>query len=144
MSHKKESEMTVGDLIKLLALSKQKMPVMVQTPQGRYRITGTSDEHQGLPFKRVYIDTEEAERFDVESKAKNVYEYYQKVFGPEPVHDAGTVGLKDYSMTSHCGRECKKIIDKAKELLDICDTHPHVVDNIRAGVLAAVEVVCFG
>lgn len=76
--------------------------------------------------------------------AENVYEYYREVLSINPVHDIGTEGLKRFPMSSHCGRECKKIIDKAKELLDLCDTHTHVVDNIRRGVTAAVEIICFG
>jgi len=76
--------------------------------------------------------------------ATNVYDYWKAVMHIEPKHDSGTIGLKDFPMDSHCGIECKKIIDKTIELLEICDTHPHVVDPIKSGALTAVEIICFG
>jgi len=79
-----------------------------------------------------------------EKAASNVYDYFTMVLGEEPLRDAGTKGLREYSIDSNCGQECKKIIDKAQELLAICDSHTDVVRNIRKGVCAAVEVICFG
>lgn len=76
--------------------------------------------------------------------AENVYEYYAETLNRKPFRAERTDGLKECTMDTYCGQECKKIIDTARVLLDMCDTHPHVVDNIHRGVTAAVETICFG
>lgn len=79
--------------------------------------------------------------------ATNVYEYYQGKFGVAPDRTDGGEpidGLKEFPIDSHCGVVSRDIIDKAGELLALCDPHRDVVDPIRAAVLAAVEIVCFG
>lgn len=79
------------------------------------------------------------------SPPKNVYEYWTWIFNEEPHHDAGTVGLKDYPMTSHCGKECKKVIDKAKEFIDLCrPIQPAIESSIKEDALQMIEVICFG
>lgn len=73
----------------------------------------------------------------------DVAEYWEIVFHksiPAPHAEHYT----EYTMDTHCGQVCKVIIDQAALLLAICDTHPHVVDNILKGTEAACSVVCFG
>ena len=52
--------------------------------------------------------------------------------------------LKNFPLDTECGRICQDIIDRARDLLAICDTHPHVVVPIRNATLCAVQIVCFG
>lgn len=56
--------MIVKELIEMLQLSPLDKEVFVQTVDGRFEITGTSDHHQGIEFKRLMIDTVCIERFE--------------------------------------------------------------------------------
>jgi len=113
----------------------------VSTRFGRlFRVDGTD---QAFSTKKA------AEEFAELRAARpvNVYEYFHAtLIDPKECEtfDAGTQGLTEYKMDSHCGRECKKIIDKSAELLAICDSHSHVVKHIATGTLIAVEIICFG
>jgi hypothetical protein len=57
LPRKGTSKMIVQQLIELLQLSPRDMVVRVQTVDGRFDITGTSDNHQGIPFTELMIDT---------------------------------------------------------------------------------------
>jgi hypothetical protein len=74
--------------------------------------------------------------------AKNVDEYFAETFNKPPTHDESD--LKEYSLDSHCGIECKKIIDAAAKLAAMCDSHSDVVNPLLQAVTAAIEIVCFG
>lgn len=61
--------------------------------------------------------------------------------------DADTEGESNphnWPIESHCGQECKKIIDATVEFLKLLDPHPSVVRPIEEGAKAAMEVICFG
>ena len=74
-------------------------------------------------------------------KATNVFEYFEEVFHVPPTKYSNVSdGLNEYAMSTHCGKECEKIINRAHALLVICDTHEHVVEPIQKGTLTACEI----
>jgi hypothetical protein len=81
------------------------------------------------------------------STAKNVAEIFEETLGVKVAKYENidfADGLKEFPADSHCGRVCHDICTKAKELLDLCDTHEMIVDNILKGVTTAIGIVCFG
>jgi len=80
------------------------------------------------------------------AKANNVWEYYIATLCKKTLvtDDGAGSDWREFTMDTHCGKECKKIVDKAAELLKMCDPHPDVVKPIQKGVLTAIEIICFG
>ncbi len=72
----------------------------------------------------------------------NVKTYYEALFNERTLPEDSW--FDSFQLDSHCGIVCRQIMDKANELLSLCDPHPEVVDNIHRGVIAAMEIVCFG
>jgi hypothetical protein len=85
-----------------------------------------------LPF--IYVECKGEVR---RPKASGyLYDYFKDNLGVAPSDDT----LVSLPCDSQCGRDCIKVIDAAVALLAVCDKHPDVVENIMAGVNAAVEV----
>lgn len=77
-----------------------------------------------------------------EAAATNIWDYFFQTLGVNlPTNDAE---LDQWALDSVCGQSSVKIIDCAKALLDVCDPHPEVRNNILQGVTTAIEIVCFG
>lgn len=54
---------------------------------------------------------------------------------------AADLGLADFPLDSHCGKECKKIIDGIKIA---ARTLGYMPSETKDWVRTAVEVICFG
>jgi hypothetical protein len=72
--------------------------------------------------------------------SSSVFEYFTRRLGVPP--NDGT--LQGLGIDTPCGKDCVTIIDRAVDLLAVCDPHPDVREPVLNAVNAAVEIAWRG
>lgn len=79
----------------------------------------------------------------VGKKAENVSQYWLAIFH-ESLSAEDDSNLSEFPLDSVCGEACKAIVNKASELLSVCDPHIEIRNHVLAASLTAIQIVCFG